>query len=277
MGVGAIEGTETVVRPAEGVELAVEVLGPADAPVLLLLGGATWSRDWWDDDLCARLVSGGGRVVRYDQRDTGASTCWPAGAPGYGADDLVGDAVAVLDAVGVDRAHVVGLSLGGGLAQRLALAHRDRVAALTLIATTPLEDTGEELPGPSGEFPDPDDGLDPVTAIIEGERPCAPAGAFDEELVRAVAARVVARGRDLASATNHFLLADTPPAGRLADLAGLPTTVVHGGADPLFPPAHGRALAAAIPGARYVELPGIGHQLPPRWDRDRLVAVLTDR
>ena len=88
-----------------------------------------------------------------------------------------------------------------------------------MIATTPIEDTGESLPGPSGEFPDPDEGADPVTAIVGGERPCAPEGAFDEELVRAVAARVVARSRDLASATNHFLLAE-PGAGG-TDVASL--------------------------------------------------------
>ena len=78
----------TRVRTADGSALAVETIGPDDAPALLLLGGAGWSRDWWDDDLCALLVDRGLRVVRYDPRDTGESSHWPAGAPGYTAADL---------------------------------------------------------------------------------------------------------------------------------------------------------------------------------------------
>ncbi len=268
----------------EGVQLDVEVLGDEDAPAMLLLGGAGWSRDWWDDDLCARLVARGRRVIRYDQRDTGASTCWPVGAPGYTGQDLNDDAVAVLDAVGVDQAHVVGLSAGGGTAQELALAHRERVAALTLVATTAIDPVGD-LPGPTpairalftDEAPAPDwsDHDAAVTALVEGERPYAGPGAFDEERIRAIAQRVVARSRDLAaSTTNPFLVADVGGPTGLRDLAGLPVLVVHGTADPVFPLEHGRALAAAIPGARLLELEGMGHQVPPEPTWDRFVDAL---
>lgn len=267
------------------VRLGVESLGDTDAPALLLVAGGGWSMDWWDDDLCARLVDRGLRVIRYDHRDTGVSTTWPAGSPGYTGRDLMTDAVAVLDACGAGRAHVAGLSMGGGIAQRLAIEFPDRVAALTLIATTALGPAGDDLPGPTpaieavlaGEGPEVSD---PVEALVEGERPFAGPGAFDEARTRAIATRVVARSRDVAAAGNHFMIEPGPmgPIG-LGALAGVPTLVVHGGADPLFPPEHGRALAAAIPGARLLELPGMGHQLPPpdTWDElvDALLALHT--
>ena len=100
-------------------QLCIEAIGDRDDPALLLIGAATWSMDWWDDDLCRRLGDGGRLVVRYDNRDTGRSTSYPPGSPGYGTADLVTNAVAVLDALGIDRAHVVGLSMGSGVAQRL--------------------------------------------------------------------------------------------------------------------------------------------------------------
>ncbi|MDD7967617.1 alpha/beta fold hydrolase [Actinomycetospora lemnae] len=271
----------------EGVQLCVETLGDPDAPVLLLIGGGGWSMDWWDDDLCARLVDRGLRVVRYDPRDTGASTTWPAGSPGYTGQDMTSDALAVLDALGVERAHVTGLSMGGGIAQELALAHRDRVAALTLIATTAVDPSVGDLPGPTpaiqavfadeGPGPDWSDPAAAVTALVEAERPFAGPDAFDETRVRAIAERVVARSRDVAAAGNHFLLegGSTGPTD-LAALAGLPTLVVHGDADPLFPVEHGRALAAAIPGARLLEIPGMGHQVPPEPAWGRFVGALLD-
>ncbi|MDD7942537.1 alpha/beta fold hydrolase [Actinomycetospora lutea] len=267
----------------EDVTLGVESLGDTDAPALLLIAGGGWSMDWWDDDLCARLVDRGLRVIRYDHRDTGVSTSWPAGAPGYTGWDLVTDAIAVLDALGVERAHVCGLSMGGGIAQRLALGFRDRVAALTLIATSPIDPAVGDLPGPTpaieavfaGEGPEV---TDPVEALVEGERPFAGPDAFDEARTRAIATRVLARSRDVAAAGNHFVI-ETGPMGPtdLGALDGVPTLVVHGGADPLFPPAHGRALAAAIPGARLLELPAMGHQLPPRDTWDELVDALLAR
>ncbi len=148
----------TVERP-DGTTLAVETLGRDDDPVLLLIGGTGWSRDWWDDGFCARLVAAGLRVVGHDQRDTGESTHWPPGAPGYTAADLLADAVAVLDALGVGRAHVVGLSAGGGLAQQLALTAPERVAGLVLIATTAVDPRVGALPRatpePAALFADP--------------------------------------------------------------------------------------------------------------------------
>ncbi|MEJ2869579.1 alpha/beta hydrolase [Actinomycetospora sp. OC33-EN08] len=247
-----------------------ECLGPDDGFPVLLVGGATWSRDWWDETATAPLVERGFRVVRYDHRDTGEAEHWPPGAPGYTGADLTRDALGVLDGLGIGAAHVVGLSMGGGIAQELALAHRDRVAGLTLIATTAVDPRVTGLPGSEPSLAPGPKLDDPVAAIVEAERPCAGPGAFEEARVRAIAERVVARTKDLASAANHVLvLGDAAPGpDDLSTLAGLPTTVVHGTADPVFPVEHGRALAAAIPGAELVEVEGMGHQLPPAdaWD-----------
>ena len=269
------EARQSFLRVADDVRLCVETLGDRADPALLLIGGATWSMDWWDDELCRRLADRSRLVVRYDQRDTGRSTSYPPGSPGYTGADLVTDVVAVLDGLGIDRAHVVGLSMGGGLAQRLAAEHRDRVSTLTLISTSPIETGIEGLPGPTAEIqatfasdaPEPDwhDRDAVIDHLVEGERPYAGPGNFDESRLRALAGRVFDRTSDMAaSMTNHFLLDTGGPADhRLEQLAGVPTLVLHGTADPLFPLPHGRALAEAIPGARLLALDGVGHQLPP--------------
>jgi len=278
----------TTVRVNDQAQLCVEAIGERGNPALLLIGGATWSMDRWDDELCHRLADHGRLVVRYDNRDTGRSTSYPLGAPDYGTPDLVTDAVAVLDALHIDRAHVVGLSMGGGIAQRLALGHRDRLATLTLISTSPIDPEIESLPPPTPEIqatfskagPEPEwTDRDAVVAyVVEGERPFAGPGNFDEARLRALAGRVFDRTNDMAaSMTNHFVLADegstdTP----LSRLAGLRTLVLHGTADPMFPLGHGKAIAAAIPGARLIALENVGHQLPPPHTWDLIVDALIE-
>jgi pimeloyl-ACP methyl ester carboxylesterase len=281
-------GEQTTISVDDKTQICVEAIGDRADPAILLIGAATWSMDWWDDGLCRRLADRGRLVVRYDQRDTGRSTSYPAGAPGYTGADQVADAVAVLDALAIDRAHVVGLSMGGGVAQRLALEHRDRLATLTLMSTSPIDPGIEGLPGIapelqatfSDESPEPDwqDRDAVIDHIVEGERPYAGPGNFDEPRLRAIAGRVFDRTNDIAaSMANHFILReDAPGDARLSRLEGLPTLVLHGTADPMFPPAHGRAIADAIPGARLVELDGVGHQLPPPSTWEFLIDTLIE-
>jgi pimeloyl-ACP methyl ester carboxylesterase len=277
-------GERRLIRVGGGAQVCAEAIGDPGAPAILLIGGAASSMDRWNDELC-RLLAGRGRlVVRYDHRDTGESTSYPAGEPGYTGADLVADAIRVLDAFDLGRAHVAGISMGGALAQRLALEHRDRVATLTLMSTTAILPDGEDLPGMAPEAseafanppPDPDwsDRDAVIDYMVAGERPFSGPGDFDEARLRALAGRVFDRTGDIeASMKNHWILDDGAPVrGSPADLAGLPTLVLHGSADPMFPPAHGRALAARIPGARFVELEGLGHELPP----PRLWPVLVD-
>ncbi|MDQ8707915.1 alpha/beta hydrolase [Streptomyces sp. LHD-70] len=118
-----------------GVDLCTQTFGDASDPTVLLIGGAEASMDWWDDELCDLLAAGGRFVIRYDTRDTGRSTTFPVGAPTYDGEALIADAVGLLDTLGIAAAHVVGVSMGGGIAQHIAVHHPDRVAALTLIST----------------------------------------------------------------------------------------------------------------------------------------------
>jgi pimeloyl-ACP methyl ester carboxylesterase len=264
-----------------GIELCVETFGdPADATVLLIAGGAQ-SMIWWEEDFCARLARAGRHVVRYDHRDTGRSTSSPPGRPSYASKDLSTDPLRILDAMGVDRAHIVGLSMGGGIAQHIGIEHPTRVRTLCLASTSPAvpADHDRRLPPPSPQVmatftnpgPEPDwTDRDAVVAYrLEAERPYAGSIGFDEPRYRQLAAQEVDRTRDMAaSMTNHFILDDDTPTGLRLDQITAPTLVLHGTTDPMLPIEHGRALAAEIPGARLVPLPGAGHQQPPRdlWD-----------
>lgn len=267
---------------ANGVELCVDTFGERSSPALLLIPGAASPMDWWWEELCELLAAGPRRVIRYDLRDTGQSTTYAPGRPPYSGHDLVADAVGLLDALRVDRAHLVGLSMGGGIAQHLALEVPERVASLTLIASSPAvrgRADRQELPPPSPELralfadpPEPPDWSDRdevVEYIVEDMRAYEGSLPFDERRVRAIAAQIVDRSVNIESTmTNHFVLGDGEPAPRKLAAITAPTLVLHGTEDPLFPIAHGKALAAEIPGARLLPLEGMGHQVPPPalWD-----------
>jgi pimeloyl-ACP methyl ester carboxylesterase len=127
--------SERIVR-ANGVDLCLDTFGDPTDPAILLIAGAAGSMLSWEVDFCELLAAGSRFVIRYDQRDTGRSVTYEPGAPKYTGPDLVDDAVGILDALGVDRDHVVGISMGVGIAQFLALDHPDRVASLTLTSTS---------------------------------------------------------------------------------------------------------------------------------------------
>ncbi|HEY3503552.1 MAG TPA: alpha/beta fold hydrolase [Actinocatenispora sp.] len=269
--------------PVGAVELCVETFGDPAHPAMLLIAGGGESMDTWDDELCARLAAGLRHVVRYDHRDTGRSTSFPAGAPTYTAYDLATDALGVLDALGIARAHLVGISMGGGTAQWVAGLAPDRVASLTLLSTSPI-DGEHDLPGPTEQFrtqvaelpaaPDPADRDAVVDYLVTVLTAYAGPGGLDTDATRAYARRVVGRTRDVAaSLVNHDLViaADAPPAA--GPTAPVPTLVVHGTADPVFPYPHAEALAARYD-AELLPLPGLGHRTPPREYWDRLVPAL---
>lgn len=271
--------TQRVVRVGP-VELAVETFGAPGDPPLLLISGAASSMDWWEPEFCERLAAGGRYVVRYDHRDTGASTAYPPGEPGYGGPELRADALAILDDLGIEQAQVVGISAGGAVAQRLTLDAPTRVSSLVLISTSPAVPGGPDraqLPPTEAELaasfeipnPDPDwtDREAVIAHVVAGEHAFAGSAGVDESSVRAVAGRVFDRSPHLASAANHWILDDDETERRLAEITA-PTLVLHGTDDPLFPLGHGEALVREIPGARLISLPGIGHQMPPRstWD-----------
>ncbi|HEY2723800.1 MAG TPA: alpha/beta fold hydrolase [Pseudonocardiaceae bacterium] len=253
---------------------------------MLLIGGAAASMDWWDVEFCARLADEGRFVIRYDHRDTGRSEVYPAGEPAYSGADLATDPLRVLDALGIARAHVVGLSMGGGIAQQLAAHHPDRLRTATLIATSAAGERVDQTSLPpmdarlAARFADPDpqpawhDRAAVVDYLVEGQRAYAGSLGFDEDRMRRLANIVVDRTRDIAaSMTNHWIVAGGSAQFRLAEI-DVPTMVLHGTADPFFPFGHGEALAAEIPGASLVPLEGMGHELPPPPLWDLVVAAI---
>jgi pimeloyl-ACP methyl ester carboxylesterase len=262
---------------ANGVSLCAQEFGAPTDPGVLLIGGAASSMDWWEDGFCARLAAGGRRVVRYDLRDTGRSVASPAGRPDYTGTDLLADAVGLIDVLGLAPAHLVGLSMGGGMAQNLALRHPEKVATITVMSTSPGGPGGPDrpdLPAPeprvaaafAGPTPEPDwaDRAATIDHIVGSLAAFAGGYGVDEPRARAIVGRMYDRTTDVAaSQTNHWIL---DGGGSIRERLGgitAPTLVIHGTDDPLFPIGHGEALAREIPGATLLPVPKVGHEFPP--------------
>ncbi|WP_422031914.1 alpha/beta fold hydrolase [Roseovarius sp.] len=254
------------------IALATESFGNPGNPPILLIMGATASMLGWPEEFCTALAERGHHVIRYDHRDTGQSTTVPLGEASYSVEDLAEDALAVLDSQGIEKADIVGMSLGGYIGQMLALTRPDRVATLTLIASEPLGWDGEDLPHISQSFLDHFERLgtldwsnhDDVRAfLVESERLCAGSMApFDEERAIAMVEKVMSRTDSLSSMFNHGAVATRDDwTSRFREI-GQPVLVIHGAEDPILPVENGRALAECIPGASLHVLDRVGHELP---------------
>ena len=274
-------GTASCMRFASGSwELYAETFGdPADPPVVLLHGAGN-SMMAWDAELC-EAIAGRGRL-RRPARLARRRAVRPAsrGAAPYSLHDRAGDVVALLDALELPAATLAGVSQGGMTAQIVAVEHPARVSGLVLISTTP---SGDELPGPvEGLFaggPEPPDWADRAAVVrylVEVERPYG-AGALrrgaDDAHRRADASTTPTTSRG-SSVSVRARKASRRCASASAQIR-VPTVVVHGTDDPMFPLEHGRALAAAIPGARLVELDGFGHATLPRDEWPLLVETIS--
>ena len=251
-----------------GVVLCTEPFGDPADPRILLVMGIGGSMLWWDEGFCRMLADGGRFVIRYDHRDTGRSVTYEPGHPGYNGADLVTDAAGVLDAYGLPAAHIVGVSAGGAFAQLLALDFADRVLSLVLISSSPTRLVDRGLPAPTEEFgrfvataevdwSDPESVIEYLVGYSRvlngGMRP------FDEAAFRGLARRDVERARDIAALQNHDAISDDDRSREPLSSIKVPTLVIHGTADPMFPLGHGEALAEEIRGATLLPLEGAGH------------------
>jgi pimeloyl-ACP methyl ester carboxylesterase len=252
------------------VELYWESFGDPGDPALLLVNGLSSQCINFAEAWCQRFVDHGYRVLRFDNRDVGLSSKLDGIA--YSVSDMAGDAVAVLDAAGVDRAHVLGLSMGGMIVQRMAIEHPGRVLTLTSV----MSSTGEPEYGQSSPE---------ALALLMGP----PATSRDEYIENHVKAIAVygsnpewiddgeTRARAAAAYDRCFcpagvgrqmqaIMSGPPRVDALRALA-VPTLVLHGSRDTLIDPSGGRRTAELIPGARYHEIEGMGHDYPPAvWD-----------
>jgi len=272
------------------VEIAYETFGdPADEP-LLLLSGLDYQMVWWPQEQCEALAARGFHIARFDYRDTGLSTAftsptsqsnnaWKAmltgsKKPAYSGQEMIEDILAVLDALGWERAHLLGVSMGAGMAQFLALLHPDRVHSLTLISGIPMGGSplgmlrhmhlgafaklATRRYGPARQ--DQERMLvDVLRATYTDRYPLDEAWAQQTATVSydRRPPDPAARARQLAAGRTIELPAGGPAAIRV------PTLVIHGQDDPLIRPSASRALVGQIPGARLVSYPGMGHGLPP--------------
>ena len=231
---------------------------------------------WWQDGFC-RLLAGQGRfLIRYDQRDTGRSTTYEPGRPGYTGSDLPADALAVLDAYRLASAHLVGVSSGGALVQLLALDFPSRVRSLVLISTSPstpgigpclrrLPHSAQFVRSATVDWSDADSVIGHLVAyarVLAGDQ-----RRFDEAEVRDLVRRDAERACDFAALQNHDLLDDEDKPRKPLSSIQAPTLVIHGTADPMFPLPHGQALASEIPSAWLLRLEGAGHGVQRAdWD-----------
>jgi len=267
---------------ANGIEIEYETFGDPQSVPLLLIGGLGSQLLSWDEPFCEQLRDRGFYVIRYDNRDAGLSTKMEAAGepdvmaafggnakPAYHLDDLAADAAGVLSALGIGAAHVVGVSMGGFIAQLVAINHPDRVLSLTSIMSGPGGDDGMP-PEPEGadvlmRIPPPtregriEHGLW-IRRSLKGS-----GDPFDE----AIETRQVERAYDrfyYPVGTARQLVAILAAQGRIEKLSRIkvPTLVIHGTDDVLVPVENGRRVAKAIPGARLLEFEHMGHNLPER-------------
>jgi pimeloyl-ACP methyl ester carboxylesterase len=267
---------------ANGIEIAYETFGDAADPPVLLVMGLGGQLIHWPADFCQGIADRGFHVVRFDNRDVGESTWFDtpvdvaALLAGRGAGetpdvpyllgDMAADAVGVLDHLGIDEAHLVGVSMGGMIVQTLAIEHPDRVASLTSVMST----TGDlDVGHPTGEAmalllsPPARSREELQDAAVRGAAVCGSPGLYDEDELRATAARAWDRGYNPAG-TARQLAAILASGSRSESLASVdrPALVIHGAADALIHPSGGERTAEVIPDAKLVVIDGMGHDLP---------------
>jgi len=268
-------------KVSTGIELEYDVIGEAEAPTLVLVMGFSLQMTAWDPRFCESLAARGYRVVRFDNRDVGKSTKlahagfpdFPRAMAGdrsaapYGVEDMADDLGSFVVALGVPAAHVVGLSMGGFIGQETAIRHPGRVLSLaSIMSSTGDRGVGQASPEAMAVLlapppPDRESAIDQAVSTWRVIR--SPGFPFDEARIRQRTGEAWDRDHEPAGVARQAVAIMTQR-DRTVDLGRLrvPTVVVHGASDPLIHVSGGEATARAIPGARLVVVPGMGHDLP---------------
>lgn len=278
-----------------GIDIIYQRLGNPGAPAVLLIMGVGGQSIHWPDAFCHALADRGLEIIRFDNRDSGLSTHMtdapppnlPAALAGdlssvsYTLSDMAADAVGLLDTLGIGKAHVVGASMGGAIAQTMAIEHPERVRSLTsMMSTTGNMSVGQPSPealremfgGPRAVTRD-----EVIQQMLRALRTIgSPGYARDENEITARTGRAYDRSHDPTATTRQAVatVASGDRTGRLRHL-NVPTLVIHGLADRLCDPSGGRATAEAIPGAELVLIEGMGHDLPTGL-RSQLAACIAE-
>lgn len=289
--------TDELIAKANGIEICYETHGdPGDEPMLLVMGLGSQLLHW-PVPLIDALVDRGFFVVRYDNRDVGLSSKLEDGQTGdflttfltamqgedvevtYRLTDMAADAIGLLDALAIPSAHVVGVSMGGMIAQTIAIEHPDRVRTLTsIMSTTGERDVGQPSPEAMGALMAavPTTRDEAIEAAVASRKVIGSPDHFDEVYIRDVSTRAYDRCWNPAGTARH-LLAIAASGSRADALAQLdvPALVIHGDRDPLVTSTGGQRTAELIPGAELIVLEGMGHDLPVAFIGPIVEAVTT--
>jgi pimeloyl-ACP methyl ester carboxylesterase len=271
---------------ANGIDIEYETFGDPTDPVMLLIMGLGGQLIAWDADFCNRLAAHGFRVIRFDNRDVGLSTKIEAGpvpdimaviqgdrsSVSYSLEDMAADATGLLDALGIEKAHIVGVSMGGMIAQVVAIDHPDRVLSLaSIMSTTGDPSVGAPTPEAMAVLmrPPPQERDDVIAGEVETHKAIgSPGFPVDEERTRRRAAAAYDRSF-YPQGVARQVAAVVAASDRTEGLSHIdvPTVVIHGTADPLVTPSGGEATAKAVPGPELIMVEGMGHELPPgAWE-----------
>lgn len=276
------------IHTINGIQICSESFGNPAHPAVLLLMGATCSMVYWDEEFCQRLADTGRFVIRYDNRDTGRSTTYaPGTTPPYTVADMADDAVGVLDAYGIEQAHLVGMSLGGMIAQIIAVKHPQRVRSITFVASSFY---GSDLTLPQEDVPPMDERILAYHAkgatldwsdeeavadyLVSGSRLlCGSKHTLDEERAYKQVRAEIKRANNLLSMFNHALLQEDHSYVVKVEEIRMPALVIHGTEDTILPYPHGVALARELTDATLLTLEGTGHEVHPD-DWDAIIAAI---
>ncbi len=278
---------------ANNIDIWFETFGNKEDPVLLLIMGACSQGILWPSELCQKLASVGFYVIRYDHRDTGLSTHFDFEKNPYDLMDMSKDAIGLLDSLKIKKAHLMGLSMGGPIAELIAVHFPEYVHSITLMATScdfrPMNLAYAGLPPEENSLSRPKDFYIEWIASFKEKTPKNLEEAieqrvecwrllngavipFEEELYRKLHKEFLLRQRNPESIKNHFFVCSNSEqyVRSVSSKVKVPTLILHGSEDPIFPSDHGEMLAMSIEGSKYIPLYGMGH-VPNRYFYDLIV------